>query len=430
MILTALILVTLLIVVAIVIDLGNARQQKRHAQAIADAAALSGASALTDTPPNAPLEALRYAFKSLSLTPPAQNSDLTSCGSNCFQYVQSGKTVQATTPWQGKSNWIYVQACWDVQAQFGQVANLRKVNVCGRATGENTGAGNGPGGPPATSCSTNELSTTVHNPIGVAGSGEDGGEDSGGQPAVTVSASYSASAPIDPASIVFIAPDTTGNLTRLTASQYTLTTSGNTATISYTMPTGLGTLTASLFVTDVNGAGCGQMAWSSCPVSKHDFFTETANAAIADQGMVPDGDADDTLGATALADAALLADADDGVFPGPGQQVGPGATLGATFRDETDINQSKSQLWLNGTKVAATITAVPRGSAAPPAGAPFDPNKYNYTMSYTLPQNTPNGWNSTFLYFWDADVTATGGDCSLAQWAFKFTGGGTVNLVQ
>jgi hypothetical protein len=181
MVLTALILVTLLIVVAIVIDLGNARQQKRHAQAIADAAALSGASALTDVPPKGPLEALRYAFKSLDLTPPTQVSDLTSCGSNCFQFVQGGRTVQATTPYQNKTNWIYVQACWDVKAQFGQIANLKKVNVCGKATGENTGAGNGPGGPPATSCSTNELSTTVHNPIGVAGSGEDnGGGNNGG----------------------------------------------------------------------------------------------------------------------------------------------------------------------------------------------------------------------------------------------------------
>ena len=97
-----------------------------------------------------------------------------------------------------------------------------------------------------------------------------------------LTATYSASAPIDPASIVFIAPDATGTLVKLTSSQYTLTITGNTATISYIVPSGLTTATASLFATDVNGAGCGQLAWSSCPVSTHDFFTDTANAAIAD----------------------------------------------------------------------------------------------------------------------------------------------------
>jgi hypothetical protein len=428
MILVALIMVTLLVMVALVVDLGNSRQQKRHAQAIADAAALSGAGSLTDPSPNAFVESLKYAFKSLSLTYPTQQSDLTACGSACYQYSQSGKTVQATTPWQGHTDWVHVDACWDVPAQFGQIANLRNVHICGTATAQNTGSGNGPGGPPATSCTTNELSTTVHNPIGNPGSGEDQQGGGQGNPpptqgAITLTANYSATAPIDPASIVFIAPDATGNLIRLTASQYTLTMSGNTATISYTVPSGLATATASLFVTDTTGNGCGQLAWSTCPVSLHDNFIEEKNGlGIADQGMKgTDTDLDDGMTAAALADAALLADADDSVFPGPQQQVGPGSTLGATYHDETDINATKSQLFLNGTKVAANLTTLAQGTGA---------NKYNYKLSYTLPPTTPNGWNSTFLYFWDADVTATGGDCALTQWAFKFTGGGTINLIQ
>ena len=76
---------------------------------------------------------------------------------------------------------------------------------------------------------------------------------------------------------------------------------------------------------------------------------ETVASGIADQGMAgTDSDADEGLSAAQLADAALIADADDSVTPGPGVQVGPGSTLGATYHDETDINKLKSQLFLGG----------------------------------------------------------------------------------
>jgi Flp pilus assembly protein TadG len=420
----ALCMVILIVMVAIVVDLGNARQQKKHAQAIADTAALSGASSLADPTPDAPLVAITYAFKSLALTPlPQKDADLASCGASCWQYALSGKTVQAYTSWQGNPNWVHVAVCWNVPTSFAQVMNTNSVNVCGTATAIYTGSGNGPGGPPASSCKNNELTTTVHNPIGNSGTGNGNGNGNGnGLPGVTLTATYSASAPIDPASIVFIAPDATGTLVKLTSSQYTLTITGNTATISYTVPSGLTTATASLFATDINGNDCGEVAWSSCPVSTHDNFMETLAQGIADQGMLgTDSDPDDSLSAAQLADAALIADTDDSVTPGPGGQVGPGSTLGATYHDETDINKTKSQLFLGGATVNATFTTLALGSGA---------NKYNYTMSYTLPPTTPNGWNSAFLYFWDADVTATGGDCALAQWAFKFTGGGNVSLIQ
>src|ERR1700680_4313225 len=63
-------MVVLLVCAALVVDLGNARQQQTQAQAVADTAALSGASGLTDTTPDAEMQAFTYAFKSRSLPPP------------------------------------------------------------------------------------------------------------------------------------------------------------------------------------------------------------------------------------------------------------------------------------------------------------------------------------------------------------------------
>jgi hypothetical protein len=74
--------------------------------------------------------------------------------------------------------------------------------------------------------------------------------------------------------------------------------------------------------------------------------------------------------------------------------------------------------------VAANLTRL-----LPPSAAPN--NQFQYDMSYTLPASTPNGWNTAFLYFWDADVNQLGGDCALTQWPFSFTGGSsTITLVQ
>jgi hypothetical protein len=79
---------------------------------------------------------------------------------------------------------------------------------------------------------------------------------------------------------------------------------------------------------------------------------------------------------------------------------------------------------LNGVQVGATLKQLP--------GSTTDSrNAWIYDMSYTLPASTPNGWNSAFLYFWDADVNQTGGDCALTQWPFSFTAGNsTIRLVQ
>src|SRR3954452_14056248 len=66
MIIFGLVLVALLIIVAIVIDLGNARQQKRQLQNAADAAALAGATDLgTVSAANACADAVSYTYNNM-----------------------------------------------------------------------------------------------------------------------------------------------------------------------------------------------------------------------------------------------------------------------------------------------------------------------------------------------------------------------------
>jgi len=444
----ALAIVMLLAVTAVAIDIGNGWQQQRSAQAVADAAALSAAQALHDTNTqctnwSAPTgcaydQGFYYAFGSLSVPRP---TTLAACSgvTNCYAETSGGKTVVVYTSWNGNANWVHVKVCWSTPTFFAKVVGVNSLSPCGSATAQALVT------PPTntTGCASNDLSTSVNNPIAPSTPSH----------ATTLTATYNGPAPIDPNHITFIGTNAGGSLVKLSqgSTGYTLTYgSGNAATITYTAPpvpttpTSVPTTTASLFVTDTQGKSCGQLAWSSCPVSAGDNFIET-NAqgwGIADHGMgttsngiATDGDSDDTYGATQLANSALIADADDSVTPGPGQTVGPGATLSATYHDETDINKDtvqgngtiipgKSVLFLNGVQVHPTFTQLP--------GNPGDSrNTWIYDMSYTLPGTTPNGWNSAFLYFWDLDTNRPGGDCSLTQWPFSFSAGSSnLNLVQ
>jgi len=434
--------VVLIVLAAVAIDLGNGWQQQRYAQSVADAAALSGAQALVDGPTNctgwyassatgcAYYSSFYYAFGSLSLGRPPAGSP-TSCGPTCETYVTNGRTVTVNTNWQAHSNWVNVQVCWPVPTSFARIAGIKVLNPCASATAQNAGfsggggGGGGGGGQPQTGCTSNELTTTVNNPIGSIPKWLNATYNAGGTA-------------LDPSSIVLLATDTNGNIFRVGPGNgitgYTVTYSGTQATITYQLNGGGGqgvsTATAALFVTDAKGNDCGELAWSTCPVSTHDNFMETDGNGngISDQGMrQPDTatntDGDDISSPQQLANSALIADRDDSVTPAPGTLVAPGTTLGATYHDETDINKAKSVLFLNGTQVPVTFTRVtPFGSGA---------NRYVWNMDYTLPASTPVGWNSAFLYFWDGDVNQTGGDCALTQWAFKFAKGlGNVTLTQ
>jgi hypothetical protein len=254
---------------------------------------------------------------------------------NCYAATSGGKTVVVYTNWSANTNWVHVKVCWSTPTFFAKVVGVDSLSPCGSATAQSTVIA-----PVNTSgCAANDLSSTVGNPI-TPGS-------------TTLTATYNGTLPIDPNHIIFIGTDSSGNLVKVNQGPggYTLTYgSGTTATLSYTPPAGM-TTTASLFVTDTKGKSCGQLAWSSCPVSTHDNFIETNSngLGIADHGMGtvanrnPDGDADDTYGAAQLANSALIADADDSVTPGPGQGVGPGATLSATYHDETDIRPDQKR---------------------------------------------------------------------------------------
>jgi Flp pilus assembly protein TadG len=344
--------VLLLASAALVVDLGDGRQAKAQAQGVADAAALSGAAGLTDVVPDAVMQAFTYAFKSQSLTPPPSIAATSACGPNCWSYASSGTYVQVATPWKNLANSVHVRVCWTRPVVFARTIGFTRLDACAAATAQNDNISSTGAGPPAaSSCTSNELSTTTNNPIPTNG---------------RLTALYNASQPIDTNGIVFIAPDQFGNLVRLTNTGdpntgYALTQNGNTATITYQLPAGLPTATASLFVHDTQQNDCGQVAWSSCPVSTHDDFFETINhtTGIGDHGLGLDGDPDDILTGSAKANAALLADADDSVFPSPGQQVTAGASLGATYYDETPIDPARADLFLNGELQNATLSPAP-----------------------------------------------------------------------
>src|SRR5690349_2761081 len=73
-VLVGLLLIFFMIVAAIIVDLGDARQQKRQASAAADAGALAGAEALAFTThgsgcPDASCEAAYYTLSSSNLKP-------------------------------------------------------------------------------------------------------------------------------------------------------------------------------------------------------------------------------------------------------------------------------------------------------------------------------------------------------------------------
>src|SRR5947208_17150883 len=66
MVIFGLVIVALLIIVAVVLDLGNARQEKRNLQNAADAAALAGANDLgTPQAANARPDAYKYSYNNI-----------------------------------------------------------------------------------------------------------------------------------------------------------------------------------------------------------------------------------------------------------------------------------------------------------------------------------------------------------------------------
>ena len=141
-ILWALLIVGVLTIVAIVVDLGHARQRKRQLQNATDAAALAGAAEI-GSPTGCPnKEANSYTYNNLQLGPGFP----TTCTGVSPSSV--GRTdISVTSPFSGgppgvePSALVNVRACEDVPTTFAKVINVSKVRVCANATARQLGNG-------------------------------------------------------------------------------------------------------------------------------------------------------------------------------------------------------------------------------------------------------------------------------------------------
>jgi Putative Flp pilus-assembly TadE/G-like len=176
----ALMMTVILAVAAIVIDLGNARQQNREAVAAADAGALAGAQAMTlgvmpaaclPSPNDVNCLAAYHTFASVALSPNASDlsSRTTACalapvkaGETCYRYTFGGATVEVRQPYAfgaDSTQWtkyVHAQVCWNVPTTFARVILTRSVKVCGSATALNTGSNAGGSTPDVTDCITED----------------------------------------------------------------------------------------------------------------------------------------------------------------------------------------------------------------------------------------------------------------------------------
>jgi Flp pilus assembly protein TadG len=330
-------LVLIAVIAALVIDLGNVRQQKQQAQNVADAAALSASLNYSDTSTGSQsvwAQGFNSAFKTLNLTPPTSGwgacpAQITAGGGSgvkCYAATVGGKTVYVATPWNGNANWVHVATCWSAPAYFGKVIGLHDYSLCAKATAQYSGpSGGGGGGPPQSGCSSNDLAITGPTPVGLYSPDPTTAQSQllvgPAQLAkgTVLSARYSDAngVALDPSTVVFLAPNANGVTVQVTPTISGSGASGST-TISYTLPATLASVTASLFVVNAQGTNCGQVVWSSCDFGEEDFFTSTGK-----------------IGGTTT------------VTPAPGATVSSSATLGATYNDETQMNPAIATMFLN-----------------------------------------------------------------------------------
>ncbi len=147
MILFALAMTAILIFAALVIDLGDARQTSRQAQASSDAAALAGAQYLPLTGTDATAaatakgKAADYAARNILGTASAPSTAACPTGVplNASCYTVSGSSITVATPFQGNYGLIYVSVCKGTEAFFGKVVDSAGSNVCRQAVARRYG---------------------------------------------------------------------------------------------------------------------------------------------------------------------------------------------------------------------------------------------------------------------------------------------------
>jgi Flp pilus assembly protein TadG len=170
-------LVTVLVIAALVIDIGNAKQVKRQLQAAADAGALAAAQNL----PGAGAEkyAANFAFDTLDQT----RGTTTTCPSDapvpgttvCYQAAGSGPMVYVTTPFSGATpadgstptaaNEINVVVCSTVNTGFARVISVTSFRPCSSATADLVKS------PDSLPCGLCVLNGSVNGALQVVGNG-------------------------------------------------------------------------------------------------------------------------------------------------------------------------------------------------------------------------------------------------------------------
>ncbi|HZQ59010.1 MAG TPA: pilus assembly protein TadG-related protein [Acidimicrobiales bacterium] len=319
----ALTLTALMIFAALAVDIGLAKEAKASLQAAVDSAALTGAQILDTTQATQQQSVFDAAatetYKSMNVLTAGQTASMTgSCGSHCDDYVLARGSVtydvQVTTPALGPlggspdPTLLTVKSCYGVPTTFSGVVGWRTIPICATATGQN---GVGTGGPSNSGCGASDEFNNVTNTFNAA---------IGSQ---TISATYSATTPIDLTNVHFVVQTQYGNLVQIPAGpggvgvagqSYSVSpaTGGTNVTFSYTLPNAIdaswdwthnnnigtggvysNTFTANLQVIDQQGRNCGDASWTTCnPASggvAHDPILDGGGSAAFDTGSVNGG---------------------------------------------------------------------------------------------------------------------------------------------
>jgi Flp pilus assembly protein TadG len=398
----ALFLTVLMIMAAIVVDVGNARQQRANAQSAVDAAALSAAQILVVTQSSQATNvynmAANTAYNSLFMHPnfgaPTGTCAASGAGAVCNEYAYTSNgvdyDVQVTTPFIGPgetapdNTQLNVKACWSVPAVFGRVVGTSSIPICATATAQN---GVATGGPSHNGCGNQtELTTITNNFSNPSGP-------------YTISATYNTTAgtglPIDQTKVHFVVQTQWGNFVQLSASANGVSqpgvsygmlpaSGGNNVTLSYTLPSTIEpngsagsaystTFSANLEVTDTAARNCGDASWSTCNPGDHDPIFDGGSSGdvgtngwgLDDKPSVTDNNSDNDGN-----DLNSTSDSDDTVTPQQGSVINAGNPVGAIYNDEWPLR-------------AASVALIVDGSVVPYSQA-WNPNTFTFTDPSTM----------------------------------------------
>jgi Flp pilus assembly protein TadG len=471
MIIFGLILVGLLIIVAIVIDLGNARQEKRQLQNAADAAALAGASDISKTGGDPCGTAASYTYNNLSLGNPANKTCTTTTAGNI--------TVTIATPYFSgpaaftPTSLINVKACKDVPTTFARIIAVTSVHVCGNATARKVGVSNSPSGPPGgpdtdTPCTVDAFTadgyfdadspTNSFPPKNTADAAHSGGAPSGpsGENKV-MGATYWSTTDIDftiNKPTFYLQNTTTGGKTPYI---YVADDNPNNFYIQKMTKVDNVNVPPGIFAYDVVWKVPGALANDSA------YTVSMVVYDSASSSFPPDGKCGKTQwqfvkghppssGSTPCGEDSFLG----AIYPGAGGAVTPGAEVGATYQDESAIfNVLDSSDPAYGNRILFYLdgTLIPEDTLGTPAtqgpntvnqpntaGTPTDKftltsptqkmttkEKFSTDILWKVPSNITNGTHTITLKAYDGDNNKTGGDCGVGTWSINVSGGGSTN---